>query len=398
MNKITSAIFRESYKKIPYLLLLALLGFYFFEITYLQSTFSKHPWIAGDWLINYSGGLIRRGFIGSLIIWWTENFNQQPLTILLGIKKSLYLIWLISFYVLALRKKIGLFELILSLSPWAFLFDLHDPQGSGRKELILFSVFTIYLLLTNLTWKEDRKLIKNWQFYFLLITLPLMTMIHEGLFFFFPFFFITHLKNGFQKDQLRVVIIPYFLSFIILLVLYFRYGGDPEIANSICKNLTANNLPDSICNGSINSISNLNIEFNFLYLKTYIPIFLLTFIPLFIYIKLAVPDNLIGLYCKSFIFILSLTLPLYFIAIDWGRWIHISAILMFTSILGIKSNILRLSIRQIIGTLIAGYFYIFYWIIPHSIGGLNTVNWLKSIPDNPKVFFDLKKTWMQIKD
>ena len=183
-----------------------------------------------------------------------------------------------------------------------------------------------------------------------------------------------------------------------MLVLYFRYGGDPEIANSICKNLTANNLPDSICNGSINSISNLNIEFNFLYLKTYIPIFLLTFIPLFIYIKLAVPDNLIGLYCKFFIFILSLTLPLYFIAIDWGRWIHISAILMFTSILGIKSNILRLSIRQIIGTLIAGYFYIFYWIIPHSIGGLNTVNWLKSIPDNPKVFFDLKKTWMQIKD
>ena len=85
-------------------------------------------------------------------------------------------------------------------------------------------------------------------------------------------------------------------------------------------------------------------------------------------------------------------------AIDWGRWIHISAILMFTSILGIKSNILRLSTRQIIGTLIAGYFYIFYWIIPHSIGGLNTVNWIHSIPDNPKVFFDLKKTWMQIKD
>ena len=225
-----------------------------------------------------------------------------------------------------------------------------------------------------------------------------MTIIHEGLFFFFPFFFITHLKNGFEKDQLRVVVIPFFLSFIILLVLYFGYRGDPEIANSICKNLTANNLPNSICNGSINSISNLKIEFNFLYLKTYIPIFLLTFIPLFIYIKLAVPDNLIGLYYKFFIFILSLTLPLFFMAIDWGRWIHISAILMFTSILGIKSNILRLSTKQIIGTLIAGYFYIFYWIIPHSIGGLNTVNWIQSIPDNPKVFFDLKNTWMRIKD
>jgi hypothetical protein len=122
------------------LTLLSFLIFYLIEVIYYQQSFAFHPWIAGDWLINYSNGFIRRGFLGAIIDKYGDAFDRPLSSLVLEIKLVFYLIWVGVFYCLAIKKSIGFIEFILILSPWAFLFDLHDPQGSGRKELVLLCI------------------------------------------------------------------------------------------------------------------------------------------------------------------------------------------------------------------------------------------------------------------
>jgi hypothetical protein len=61
------------YNKVLLLLLLIItLNYFFFNYRLI---FRQNAYIAGDWLINYQGGFIRRGFFGEIIFFVTSNFN-----------------------------------------------------------------------------------------------------------------------------------------------------------------------------------------------------------------------------------------------------------------------------------------------------------------------------------
>jgi len=180
-----------------YIFFLAIfLIFYSINIFEYQRMFTLHPWITGDWLINYTNGFVRRGLLGEVAATLSSKFNASILNLVLLIKFSAYLVWTAFFFLIALKKRIGLFEMTLILAPWAFLFDLHDPLSSGRKELLLFCVFTVFIYLLIIRTNKDAKPLANWAFYYLLIALPLLTIIHEGLFFYFQFFLIPLLFIG----------------------------------------------------------------------------------------------------------------------------------------------------------------------------------------------------------
>ena len=44
--------------------------------------FRQNPYIAGDWLINYQGGFVRRGFLGELFYQISKIFDVSILNIL----------------------------------------------------------------------------------------------------------------------------------------------------------------------------------------------------------------------------------------------------------------------------------------------------------------------------
>jgi len=44
--------------------------------------FRQNPYIAGDWLINYQGGFVRRGFLGELFYQISKIFDVPILNIL----------------------------------------------------------------------------------------------------------------------------------------------------------------------------------------------------------------------------------------------------------------------------------------------------------------------------
>lgn len=376
------------------LALLTFLSFYLIEVIRYQESFAFHPWIAGDWLINYSNGFIRRGSVGALIDKFSGTLNIAPWNLVLEIKLVLYISWLLAFYSLAFKKSIGVLEFILIFSPWAFLFDLHDPQGSGRKELVLLSTFSVYLYFIIFYPPIKKSLFHNWAFYFLLITLPALTITHEGLFFYFQFFLLPLVFHKKSNKFYLEFFIPYVIAASVALLIWLSFKGDATYASSICNDLIGKGFHRSICEGAISAINPAAVYFDSLYFKVYIPIFFLTLIPLALYLYKS--SSLSGTQ-NTYLLLASIipTIPLYFISYDWGRWIHIYGLLSLILFMGIKIHNPKLNQASMIALLPIGFFYIFSWIIPHSIVGYTQFRWFQipSFSFKDLRFYDL---WMFI--
>lgn len=356
--------------------LLSFLTFYLIAEVRFQQSFAFHPWITGDWLINYSNGFIRRGLLGTVIDKYGEAFNRPLSSLVLEIKLVFYLIWISVFFRLATTKKIGLIELILILSPWAFLFDLHDPQGSGRKELVLFCIFCIYIYFIITYPPPLKNIFRNWAFYFLLLTLPALTIIHEGLFFYLQFFLLPLLFNKQFNSTPLEFFIPYLISTFIAIFIFLFFKGDATYASSICESLLTKGYQASICGGAINAINPNTVSFDALYYQIYIPTFFLTLVPLVLYFFKS--SNLSGAQ-KIYLLLIGFipTIPLYIISLDWGRWIHIYGLLSLMLFMGIKTHKPHLNQISTVSLIPIGFFYIFSWVIPHSIAGLTEFKWFQ---------------------
>lgn len=374
--------------------LLSFLIFYLISVIEYQQSFAFHPWITGDWLINYSHGFIRRGFLGAVLDKYGDVFNRPLWSLVLEIKVVFYLIWIVAFYCLAIKKSIGLIELILIFSPWAFLFDLHDPQGSGRKELVLLCIFCLYMYFTVAYPSSKNNIFHNWTFYFLLISLPTLTIIHEGLFFYLQFFLLPILFTKKSSYLPLEFFIPYLIAASAAIFMYLFFKGDIFYASSICASLINKGFQASICGGAVNAINPTDISFDSLYYQIYIPIFFLTLAPLALYFYKV--SNLSGPQ-KIYLLLIGFipTIPLYVISFDWGRWIHIYGLLSLTLFMGIKTHKPQLSQSAIFALYPIGFFYIFSWIVPHSIVGLSQFKWFQ-IPSFSFQNFRFHDLWMFI--
>jgi hypothetical protein len=172
------------------------------RVNEIQFDFKHHGYITGDWLINYTNGLVRRGLFGEIAMQTHRWFGASPVEAVLATKYLAYAILCIAILLLAIVKGIGFIEILFLISPWALMFDLNDPGGSGRKEILLFACFVVFALLQVFSKSPAKSIFRRWDFYYLLIVMVAIAFTHEGLIFFFPFFYLPlYLKNGLNKSD-----------------------------------------------------------------------------------------------------------------------------------------------------------------------------------------------------
>ena len=114
---------------------------------YLDTLEGGDPWKQADWLVNNLQQPIRRGLFGSVMIWLADVFGISPLvpvfvlqaTALLGLFAVLMLVFSQSGNKAALA--------LLAFSPaFVFVFWAADPAGSLRKELLGYLAISLLLL------------------------------------------------------------------------------------------------------------------------------------------------------------------------------------------------------------------------------------------------------------
>jgi len=348
---------------------LALRRFFAFSILFTAFGFSclsygrqirsgGNSYLSGDWLINYSGGFVRRGLFGEV---YRNIFpeGQLGLWYLFAFQCSLYALILYFFIKYLTKEDFSWPSLVLICSPASFAFIGWDTAAFARKESLGF----VSLMIIAIAVKKmgtSFQIIK----YFGFLSFILSIFISEINFIMLPsvIYILINSPNKDNKSKLLVkssfVIV---LSSIALIATLVAQGSRLQ-KEAICDSLIAINLKNELCSGAISylGVSTQHIQsqlFSSDYFPRYfgyLPLLLLAFIPI------ATTFWFRKNYLWVFL-IFSFSLPLYFVGLDYGRWIHIFimqvTILIIFKGLELKNNSLWNPASVI--------FFVILWGIPH---------------------------------
>ena len=307
---------------LTYFLYLAI-GFIFFLIFHINEFPTKY--IFTDWLINYEGGFVRRGFLGQIIFELSKFSNFQIKYVMLFFQITIYSIYFLLFYLLLLKKKTNFFWLLIIFSPISFLYPMAELEALGRKDIF---VITFFLIFSMISYKSLNTLV----FSFILL-FSLSCLIHEiTIFYIFHYLFVFYIKNKFSINQKinkqHYLIFFLFLGMLLYLNLYLHnFVIIEDIINSYnYENLTA----------ASGSFSHISPSIDSVFLKTFNNIdtapvarygflILINTIPFLYFIK--IKNEYEGKFFNSqniFFTVILLSIPLYLLIFDWGRVIYIN--------------------------------------------------------------------------
>ena len=180
-------------------------------------------WAIADWLINYSGGFVRRGLSGSGALLLRPLHLSPPIAILL-LQLVLYTWILLAVWLLLRRARWTLALLALVFSPATLHFPLMDPNFAFRKEIFFFALLGGLLLLLRAAAPTAAMIT--------LLTLgcAICVLSHEALVIFFPYLFAALLLGlPRARHALICAALPALLT-AVLLVLVSRHPGMLRLA------------------------------------------------------------------------------------------------------------------------------------------------------------------------
>lgn len=283
-----------------------------------------HDWKQADWLINNESGLVRRGFVGSLLLSVSDLTSADLLALTIGLQLVLLLL-VVGVTVLA-AVRVGLSDrlALLLMSPGFFVvFWAGDPSASLRKEIFVFGAFAILALAAGSQGRSG-----GWLFLAVLL-FGISVTAHEGMIFFLPAFLIAlHYCLDEKIDKFYGSVMGG--AAVLAIVPFLVNLAFPKIDDSflVCQPLLERGFSLRICDGAISSLTrSLSDEIG----RT--SLLFLSFAPF----KLAISVGLVALPIGVFLYgvsglsvrVIALVmlvavisfLPLYLVAIDWGRWL-----------------------------------------------------------------------------
>lgn len=285
-------------------------------------------WGVADWLINFRAGFIRRGLSGEAILLVSEFLKLRPEFTVFLFKAGCYFIIYFGLILLIFRNANFILGLaLIILSPATYLFPLLEPDGGGRKEILLITIVTLVCIFRPAIHSKFNQVIASFCFL-------VLCAIHEGLFFFYPMAILAA-PYMLDQDKLSIKVIFYILLPSMLYVVflhYFTFTVDQKFLESMMK-AADENYYEKWFGGAVSALQ-LNAK-NGAELVAYH--FNLWSIPSTIFaIGLIATSLKLLIFTKNFsvpsiedlrLFILAalFQLPLWIISIDWGRWIYINA-------------------------------------------------------------------------
>lgn len=303
------------------------------------------PWSHADWLISYRAGFVRRGASGSFFFWLSDISGIAVGNLVLFAQ-----IFFAGFFFLSLAHLIARLEvdrgiIAMILVPVGFIYVLVDPAVAGRKEIILYALSMAWYFF------ETRQISVRFTGCLLSVAIVLLVLVHEGLGFFIPSLLLISLFANpdltWNGLCLRAVFIfpALFLSFSVVVLV-----ADSPTAQELCTPLLEAGYTAYTCNGSIGSAATggtaglrESIQWLLSFPSGYLAYFVVLFGGLALLVSLsrelvssakfrigAGPTYLVWLCC----FLASL--PIYLIAVDWGRFVNANLVQFSIAVLALK--------------------------------------------------------------
>ncbi len=352
---------------------------YFFALVFVTtvvgalSGYVEHnSWKMGDWVINYQGGMVRRGLLGEIIYQLAYFTDINPGIYATVFQIFFYAVFLFFSYALLKKQHILLPYALLIFSPFIFTFQINDLQGGFRKEIIYFAI------LAFVSWSAKTRDYKTFEkiFYIILFLYPAVILTHEMLVIYLPFLLVAYLSVVTLTKKkfflILLLLIPSIGSFLVAIY----YSGTSiqviEIFNSIAKEnypleggaIAALGKDTSLAIATVSKYINNK---HYLYYILLVPLAALAYIPIYGRLK-SITKNKFSL----FLILVSIigSTGLFVVATDWGRFIYIPLVSIFLLSLISTQDIedhQGYTYNQSVNIFIAIFFimYALFWHIPH---------------------------------
>ena len=306
-----------------------------------------------DWLINYQGGFVRRGLIGE-ILYQIHSISSIRLDLIIFLSVSLFYIFFYKNF-LSIIKTLNyhFLNLLIIFSPLSFVWPVMEEKASGRKGILyLFLLSVIALHLKKINFYQQK--------YCIIIFSAVIVFSHTGFIFLLPFFLLLFLFSNKRKDFkiiFREMLIIMSSWFLFLIIVIYNKSISPDQIELICNSLSNFVRSDCTTIGYISTLSwslELNLElkkslwmreyynlfFSIAFLVSFLPMLIALYNSKFLYFKRI---NILFFYI---LFLLS-TLPLYYLGVDYGRYLHLtymSSIMVYA--VALKNKIIVFSFPQ----------------------------------------------------
>lgn len=309
-----------------------------------QMARERDPWIIGDWLINYSGGFVRRGLAGALVMLLHRATGVPLEWVVFAIEASVLVVFLAVVYRLTKGIRWSWLMAAVLLSPATLAFTVLAGHEAGlRKEILLFAALAIVV------WVLMRGRWKDWQVSALLsIFLVGMALSHEALLVGAPYFLAAvAIQAGSLRRAAKICAVPLVLC-VIACAAVITHHGDLATAEAICRSVggtMGSSKPSAFepavgeCGGSIAWLQLGAAQERALIAPAIVqwrlvPLFsklaLLIFGPLVALLYLMYRrDGMrweVGVVVGCAVISLAGTGVLCYVGVDWGRWIHMQVV------------------------------------------------------------------------
>jgi|688.fasta_scaffold81210_1 hypothetical protein len=383
-----------------FLILFLFLGlFVLLIVSFDKSTIPKcYQLYTSDWLINYSGGFVRRGLLGSFILKIAQLTSLKPALVVAIFKILSYsAIYLSAIYLIIKAKYFKNVHIFLFLYQTTYIFPLLDFRGGGRKEILLLALFSLFSLLN----KEN---LSRTLMCLLSALLLALSFAHDALFWFYPLVLLclqTILPNGnLSIKTCFFILLPSILS--TALILNFGTKMSPESLDLMTKAIDPENYklwawPISYVTWDFNTqATNFLKNFdNYSVINLLFTLFL-AFIPFGIAAKIDnhsiyKNDKFLYTLCACLLFQAPLIL-----AKDWGRWIYVDATILSLTYLitlnKVKKFHFKYSAKQVVesykktgAVILVLLVFLFSWRMKHCCASTfeltlqNHFNWISRL-------------------
>lgn len=333
------------YLKIYLIILFIFANFFFF-----QKYNNYVEWTISEWLINYQGGFTRRGLLGEIVFHFSNIFFTTFRETILFFQILTYAYFFYLIYNFFKNTNKHLIIVFAIFSPLFIIYPITEVEVLGRKEIFIFISF---LLITEIFSQKNIN-IKHY-FYFSLV-LTITCLIWEGILVYLSFFvFILFLKNNLNLEKkfflnIFLSLLPLFITFYFITIFRLSSEDIKVMCNSINECYGAMTYLNKNLYSNIEEVIS---KFHILFLVRYIFIFVVGFFPLILLIKnsrfkLKLKFNNKYYFSILFVLVFIPSILFYFIAQDWGRWIHISySLSLMTYIYCIKNDIISIDTQKL---------------------------------------------------
>ncbi len=315
--------------------LVSLLSFSIFFL-YLKHQIGNDSTIS-EWLINYEGGFTKRGIIGQIAIYFSRLFDQNLRWILFIMQVTTFSIYFILIYNFLKNVNYNRILILAIFTPIFVLYPVAEIEVLARKEILVFTLYLLYLLIPN------NYFLKYFSF---IIFYILSVLIWEPVVFFSPLFLaIEVIENKIESVNFKLIFIIFkFLPGLIIagyIAINPISGDNHEIMSSVLKNEFGETcyMSCALLKSKSTIFQQFQGNFHKYSLEIFIRYFLIILIgfgPIFILLKNSILKNKNLLFFNKFdnlLFPTLLTLLpvilLFAMGYDWGRWVNISYVFTF---------------------------------------------------------------------